>query len=333
MINIRYHIVSITAVFLALGIGVALGSTFLDRATVDLLENRIGSAEDRIDDTNAENERLTSELADADERDASLIVLASEDLVSDHLTDVPLLVIAAPGVSEDGLDALSTVLERTGADLAGTVRLDDKLALDEVDGDLAEDLGLSDPTGPELRRVVDDALTEALAAAGAPAEEEAVGPDADPQPSDGPDGTQPAIISTLADRGFLDVVPGPARAEDDPILERTGYRYVLVGAPDLDAAQNDVLLSLIDDEDVTLPAVTISARVPEPADGGDEPAPGAVARIREDGDLSTRYSTVDDADTFTGLLSTIYVLQQIDAIDVGHYGQGDGATAILPPVP
>ena len=97
MINIRYHIVSITAVFLALGIGVALGSTFLDRATVDLLENRIGSAEDRIDDTNAENERLTSELADADERDASLIVLASEDLVSDHLTDVPLLVIAAPG--------------------------------------------------------------------------------------------------------------------------------------------------------------------------------------------------------------------------------------------
>ena len=31
MINLRYHIVSITAVFLALGIGTALGGTFLDR--------------------------------------------------------------------------------------------------------------------------------------------------------------------------------------------------------------------------------------------------------------------------------------------------------------
>ena len=35
MINLRYHIVSITAVFLALGIGLTLGSTFLDRVTVD----------------------------------------------------------------------------------------------------------------------------------------------------------------------------------------------------------------------------------------------------------------------------------------------------------
>jgi hypothetical protein len=33
MINLRYHIVSITAVFLALGIGLAFGAAFIDRAT------------------------------------------------------------------------------------------------------------------------------------------------------------------------------------------------------------------------------------------------------------------------------------------------------------
>ena len=53
MINIRYHIVSITAVFLALGIGVALGSTFLDRVTVNVLDDQISSAENRIRETNA----------------------------------------------------------------------------------------------------------------------------------------------------------------------------------------------------------------------------------------------------------------------------------------
>jgi hypothetical protein len=35
MINLRYHIVSLTAVFLAIGIGLAFGSSFLDQATVD----------------------------------------------------------------------------------------------------------------------------------------------------------------------------------------------------------------------------------------------------------------------------------------------------------
>ena len=40
MINFRFHIVSLTAVFLALGIGLMLGTTFLDTATVDSLRER-----------------------------------------------------------------------------------------------------------------------------------------------------------------------------------------------------------------------------------------------------------------------------------------------------
>lgn len=335
MINIRYHIVSITAVFLALGIGVALGSTFLDRATVDLLENRIGSAEVRIDATEAENAQLKDQLDAADERDASLIVLASEDLVADHLTDVPVLLVAAPGVGEDRLDALNTVIERTGADLAGTIRLSDRLALDEVDDGLAGDLGLDQPTAPELRRLVDDELTAALAAAAAPAPDEEATPPDDAPPAEGtPDGTQPEIVTTLAARGFLEVVPGPGRDDGDPVLEQTGYRYVLVGAPDLEPAQNDVLLSLLDDApDGPLPAVVVSARVPPAAPDAPEPTPTVVATIRDDDVLAAEVSTVDDVDTFAGLLSTVYVLQQLDAIDVGHYGQADGATALLPPIP
>ena len=49
MINLRYHIVSITAVFLALGIGVVMGTSFLGKATVDQLKTQISRAESRID--------------------------------------------------------------------------------------------------------------------------------------------------------------------------------------------------------------------------------------------------------------------------------------------
>lgn len=45
MINLRYHIISIVAVFLALGIGLALGSTFVDSILVNELEDQVDEFE------------------------------------------------------------------------------------------------------------------------------------------------------------------------------------------------------------------------------------------------------------------------------------------------
>ena len=45
MINLRYHIVSIVAVFLALGIGLALGSTFVDSILVNELKAQVDEFE------------------------------------------------------------------------------------------------------------------------------------------------------------------------------------------------------------------------------------------------------------------------------------------------
>src|SRR5918997_827883 len=61
MISFRFHIVSLTAVLLALGIGLVLGTTFLDDATVNTLENQLsdvpvllvatrGVDDDRVDE-------------------------------------------------------------------------------------------------------------------------------------------------------------------------------------------------------------------------------------------------------------------------------------------
>lgn len=346
MINIRYHIVSITAVFLALGIGVALGSTFLDRATVDVLDRNIRSAEQRIKATNAENERLSQQVRDARERDTSLTVVGGPELFADRLTDQPVLVVAAPGVDSGDLAALSTTLRNSGADLRGTLQLRDKLALTgDPDAGLADDLGLTDPTSDELRAEVQQRLTAALAAAADPTalpgaggtDGTAVTPTSSTTTTTAPaspDGAQPEIITVLADRDYVRLVPGPDADKGDPILEAPGYRYVFVGAPDLEVAQNDVLLALLpaSEDEPALPATVVSATQVAPTDGT-VLTPTVVARVRETDGLKDRYNTVDQVDAFAGLVATVLTLEHQGEVAPGHYGQADGASAVLPAAP
>lgn len=343
MINIRYHIVSITAVFLALGIGVALGSTFLDRATVDVLDRNITSAEKRIKEKNTENERLAQQVRDARERDASLTVVGGSELFADRLTDLPILVVAAPGVDGGDLDALSTTLANSGADLRGTLQLRDKLALDgDPDAGLAEDLGLQAPTSEELRAEVQRRLTAALSAAADPKARPGGGGTAGTAststttttPASKPDGTQPEIITILADRDYVRIDPGPETDKGDPILETVGYRYVFVGAPELQPEQSDVLLALLpaDEAVPALPATVVSASQVPPTDGSTLP-PTVVALVRGTDGLKDRYNTTDQLDTFAGLVATVLTVEHLGEVAPGHYGQADGASAVLPAAP
>ena len=365
MINFRYHIVSITAVFLALGIGTALGSTFLDRYTVDLLDRNISSAEARIKATDAENGRLQAQVDDAESRDSALLASGAPQLVDDRLTDVPVLVVAAAGVDGAVLDEVAQVLAASGADWRGSLLLTDKLGFgDGVDADLAEELGLQDPDVGELRAAVADQLANALLAAGV-APDEATDPDTTttttaPAPGGapatstssttsttvavpsgeaapvGPDGTQPDVLTTLIQRGYVRFDAADGVDPADPLLEVAGYRYVFVSQAGLDPSANAALLSLLPTgvTDGVLPAVVVSPSVPVRTDpDAPEPEPSAVATVRDDDDLAARYPTVDQVETFAGQVSTVLALDRVPTAEAGHYGQADGAQAVVPPPP
>ena len=394
MINLRYHIVSITAVFLALGIGAALGGTFLDKYTVDVLDRNIRSAEERIKTTNAENARLERDISEARARDESLVRVGGTDLLAGHLTDVPVVVITAPGVGSEVLSNLRLSLDQSGADLRGTLELRESLSfVDGVPADLAAIVDV-DPEANRAAKAVTDALRVALLDAGAPAElpvdpgqpvdpNGTEGPDGTDggtgttiegsttttvaptttstttttppdegssttvvddgsvpttlvpgeDPGDvapaGPDGTQPEILTALIAADYLRLTPGPGRTGDDPLLEQTGYRYLFVSGPEVSVLGNDLLLKLLPSgppADV-MPAVVVSSSVPS---GGDR-APTAVARVRSDNDLARVYATVDNIETFTGVVATVLVTEDLGTVEVGHYGQARGATSILPP--
>lgn len=361
MINLRYHIVSITAVFLALGIGVALGGTFLDRYTFDLLERNIGSAEARIKETDAENAALKAQIARSAQQDTSLIQVGSSSLFAGQLTDVPVLIVAQGGVGADDLTNLRQSLVRAGADLRGTLELRDGLLMAEsanAEVAAAVDESADDPAA--VRSAVNRAMQLAFGEAGAVAP--ASGPTTTtttlpgattaPQATDpatttppasdpaattttttvavtGPAGEQPAILTALLAADYVRYNPATGYTKESPLLERTGYRFVFVGGTQPTREMNKAMIGLLPSGSGDgFPAVVVSPSPPTTASA--DTTPTITAAVIADANRASIYNTVDNVDTFSGLAATVLVLHTIDRAEPGHYGQSAGATALLP---
>src|SRR5687768_1406651 len=93
MVNFRFHLVSLTAVFLALAMGIAMGATVVDRALVDQLEEQLNGVERRTERTNADNGRL-QEVVGGWERFAAQ---SGDQLVDGRLAGLPVLVVGVHG--------------------------------------------------------------------------------------------------------------------------------------------------------------------------------------------------------------------------------------------
>src|SRR5260370_24313656 len=62
MINFRFHIVSLIAVFLALALGVVMGATVVNRAIVDRLNERIDTVEKNANARKTESDQLRGQV-------------------------------------------------------------------------------------------------------------------------------------------------------------------------------------------------------------------------------------------------------------------------------
>lgn len=95
MINFRYHLISLVAVFLALSIGIVMGSTVIDRAIVDSLRSQIDKAERNSIERKDENDRLNEAIRKQNEQNTVLAahvvqgVLAGQSTYILTIGDVP----------------------------------------------------------------------------------------------------------------------------------------------------------------------------------------------------------------------------------------------------
>jgi hypothetical protein len=333
MINFRFHIVSLTAVLLALGIGLVLGTTFLDDATIDTLENQLDDLEADLDRTEARNAELESRLESFEDEAAGLEEQLGERLFAGQLQDDPVLVVSTRGVDDAWVDRVMSALAQANADVVGVWWLTDRLVLDDASEvtDLSTALELSTDDVDRLRRSLTGQLADVLFGAADAADAGGAAAGATGQVAL----AEPAVVARLREGGFVEY-DLPEGAEGEVVrLPASSLRIVVVDGPDGSVPWADVLLPMLSNlsSDGPVPVVATDPTPVPPADDRDDAWSPLVAAIRGDETLKQRVTTVDDLDRVSGRVAT--VLATVDAVPgaptVGHYGSGDGADRLLPP--
>ncbi len=121
MINFRFHIISIVAVFLALGIGIIMGSTVIDRAIVDGLRSRIDVAEANSVKRKVNNDKLNAEAKVISEQDT---ILAGHS-VRDYLKNQTVYILVVGDVSNEVTTEVLELSTLAGGQVSSVIRFND----------------------------------------------------------------------------------------------------------------------------------------------------------------------------------------------------------------
>jgi Copper transport outer membrane protein, MctB len=311
MINFRFHLVSLIAVFLALGLGILVGSTVVDQVIVDRLDSEIRNVSRESNQLNAENSKLKDDVSKLDD----FVRRSSEYVVAQRLAAVPVAIIAEKGVSAAAVSAVLSSVRAAGADVPGVLWLDDKWRLDSP-----KDLrSLQAAT-----RVTGNVAASRLAALRDLATRLATPPVARSLPTRD-------VVEPLRSAGFLDFTDGK-RTELAAFPARAARFLVLTGT-DSHLSATDTMVDLVQAL-LTQGVATVVGEVYDASGGAVSPPKrgGALEPVRGDPALAKQVTTLDDAELPQGALTAVISLEQIAQGRVGQYGYGEGASESIPPL-
>lgn len=115
MISLRQHAISLVAVFLALALGLFLGSGFVG----DRVNSMTGTSRDRIGDLEEQRDDLNAKLNAANSFDLAI----GPRLIANTLRGQSVLVVTAPNAAEADVDAVKENISGAGARFAGQIAL------------------------------------------------------------------------------------------------------------------------------------------------------------------------------------------------------------------
>lgn len=308
MISLRYHIVSVAAVFLALALGVVLGSTAISDRLLSGLSTDRDELGRQVADLEAENNGLRSELGDADAFGAAVGPRA----VRGSLRDRTVVLVTTSDAQPADRDAVAALLRDAGATVTGEVQLTesftDPTRSDQLSGLTTRLL----PAGVQLPTATDSGtLTGGL-----------LGPLLLVDPDSGERQTTQdeaaAVLAGLADGGYI---------RTGSAIEPGQLAVVLTGGAATGDGSGDragTIARFATQLDRLGRGAVLAGRTGS-ADGH-----GPVGVVRADTAATSALSTVDNVHSSAGRVATILALAEQADGGVGRYGSAGNADAVAP---
>jgi len=308
VINFRYHVVSLTAVFLALAIGLVVGTAALNGPAADALNENINA----LRKSNQQYRDQIASMQKEQSRKDDYVAESAPYLLTSKLAGHRVVVVVLPA-GRDYVKGVTTQLTAAGAKITGTVALNDKF---------------TDPeNGTELMELSERVLPASVSATSLPSNSDAVETASallaaalmDRTPAV-PATDMNAVLTAFNKAGYLSVdgkISGPAEA----VVMVSGMPYTDTSASD----KNNNVQTIVVQFDKAGPIVVAGVL------GGDG---NVITGVREDPALVKTVSTVDDASTLQGqVVSALAAWEQLVQGKTGQYGVGSGATSLMPKYP
>jgi hypothetical protein len=312
VIDFRYHLVSLIAVFLAVALGIVIGTTALNDPISADIEARVEQLENDKRQLEDQTQALTAQVESAE----GFAQAVAPALVDGTLTGAGVLVVATSDqVAPELVEQVGGLITEAGATVNGVVRLQPEYTDPETAGALQSyatspgtPAGVVLPETEDAGQLVGALLAQTLMI---PTESGSSVPSSDDVSS---------VLAGLASLGVLTV--------ESSSVEPANYVVVLTGGGfDADAEErNATLVELVTAMDSAGAGAVVSGTTAAARENG------LVGTIRAEPDLSAAISTVDNVDSAVGRISTVLALGQEAEGTSGMYGTGED-TQPVPPVP
>ena len=312
MISLRQHAISLAAVFLALAIGVVLGSGLLSDTLLSGLRDDKRQMQNQINALDEQKNGLNEKLKSANDFDAAMAFR----MVHDTLAGKSVVFFRTPDAADDVVDSMTKLVGQAGGAVTGTIALTQQF----VDANASEKL-LSVvnssilPAGSQLSTTSVDQGSQAGDLLGIVLliNKNPAAPAVD-------DAQRQTALSALRETGFLSYTDKQIAAANSAVV-------ITGGALGDDAGNRGTTVARF--AAALAPHGSATALV---GAGGSASGAAAVAVTRSDPAMAAAVSTVDDADAESGRITAVLALHDLlGGARGGHYGTGQGATAITLP--
>ncbi|QIS03087.1 channel-forming protein [Nocardia brasiliensis] len=307
MISLRQHAVSIVAIFLALAVGVVLGSQTLAADLLSGLRADKSDLRQQLDTASEHNRQLTDQLNAADR----FIAGSAGRILGGTLADRSVVVFTTPDADPGDIEGVTKSLETAGAAITGRIALTDAFT-DATEGDrMRTTVTNVIPAGAQLRTGAVDQGSMAG---------DLLGLVLLLDPANGQTrGTAQElglVLETLRGGGFL--------AYGDTPVQPAQLAVVITGngAKSAENSQGANIARFTGALRGRGAGVVLAGRA------GAAENPGPIAAVRTDGALATSVTTVDNLDREIGRVTTVLALTEQLNGGAGRYGTGDKATSL-----